>query len=101
MGYIPTKTTLSKYGLTLSEWENLLISQGGKCAICKKEAKIFHIDHEHIRGWKSLLPEKKRLYVRGLLCWYCNRWYMSRNMTIEKAGNIQNYLLEYERLRKN
>lgn len=98
----PSKATLRKYGLTLGEWKAILDRQGRICPICEKEPSTgrFVVDHFHARGWKKMTPEKRKTYVRGLTCWYCNRWYMSRNMTIEKASNIQNYLLQYE-WRKN
>ena len=54
------------YGLTLEQYDALLASQGGCCAICenpKPEAeKSWHVDHDHQSG-----------KVRGLLCGACNR----------------------------
>lgn len=94
----PSKATLKKYGLTLGEWRDILTKQGGICPICEKEPSTgrFVVDHLHVKGWKKLPPEKRKTYVRGLTCWFCNRWYMSRNMTIEKARNIELYLLRFE-----
>lgn len=94
--YLPSKQTLRRYGLTLDEYQAILIRQDGKCPICGKSPDRFHIDHEHVKGWKNMPPDKKRTYVRGLLCWYCNRWYMSRNMTVSKAINMGEYLRDYE-----
>ena len=59
----------SKYGITSEDYEKLLESQSGKCAICgtddgasAKGSSTFSIDHCHETG-----------NVRGLLCNTCNR----------------------------
>jgi hypothetical protein len=61
-----------KYGISLQEFDDLLIAQGGVCAICKKvcERKTrgannsgWHVDHKH-----GSVPVK----VRGILCGNCN-----------------------------
>ena len=49
------------YGLSKQDYDTLIASHGGKCAICKKDAKL-HIDHDH-----------KTNKVRGLLCAKCNK----------------------------
>lgn len=92
--HIPSKATLRKYGLDSRAWLDLLESQGGVCAICKKVPQTgrFRTDHFHIKGWKKMKPEKRRLYVRGLTCWWCNKSYLGRGITIEKALNMAAYL---------
>lgn len=94
----PTKVTLKKYGLNIGEWRMMLDEQGGVCAICGREPSSgrMHIDHVHTRGWKKMRPEQRKKFVRGLCCQFCNRFYMSRNMTIQKSRNITLYLLRYE-----
>ncbi|MGH8601525.1 MAG: endonuclease VII domain-containing protein [Gammaproteobacteria bacterium] len=59
---------LKKFGLTVAEYESLLKSQGGVCAICKRlpqlanrRTKRLGVDHEHSSG-----------RIRGLLCDDCN-----------------------------
>jgi len=56
----------SKYGITRDQYDAMLESQGGGCAICGANAPggkgDWHVDHEH--------NAKKR--VRGLLCAGCN-----------------------------
>lgn len=60
----------STYGITLAEYEALLESQNGVCAICggkeKRKSRYggvcrLHVDHDHKSG-----------KVRGLLCQQCN-----------------------------
>ena len=56
------------YGITTEQYDSLLRSQDGKCAICKtdqpggKGNKRFHVDHIH--GTTT---------IRGLLCSRCNQ----------------------------
>lgn len=59
------------YGLTEHQWKNLLSSQGGVCAICKKKSNIWHTDHDH-----SCCPPNRYTCgkcVRGILCNRCNQ----------------------------
>lgn len=52
------------YGLTPEQWDGLMTTQGGVCAICKKpnsDGRALHVDHDHGTG-----------VVRGLLCGQCN-----------------------------
>jgi hypothetical protein len=55
----------SRYGVTLEFYQELLASQGNKCAICGAEEPEgrggFHLDHDHATG-----------KVRGILCHRCN-----------------------------
>lgn len=56
--------SLSKYGLTLIEFNSLVEVQNGLCLICKCELVIgrhTHVDHCHTTG-----------KVRGILCQSCN-----------------------------
>lgn len=53
-----------KFGMTIAEYDSLLESQGGACAICKKPCptgRRLAVDHDHKTG-----------AVRGLLCHSCN-----------------------------
>lgn len=53
------------YGITESQYDEILLRQNGCCAICLRDAKTFTtrlaIDHDHRTG-----------QIRGLLCTYCN-----------------------------
>lgn len=55
----------SKYGITLADYNKMLWSQGGKCAICcvaePTSSDPLHVDHCHATN-----------KVRGLLCRSCN-----------------------------
>ena len=56
-----------KYGITLEQYNELLSSQDGKCAICNEDEKcsrnsVLAVDHCHKTG-----------EIRGLLCSHCNR----------------------------
>ena len=55
-----------QYGITLSEYHNLIKEQGGGCYICgrKKESdgRRLSVDHNHITN-----------KVRGVLCYSCNK----------------------------
>ncbi len=50
-----------RYGISLADFEDLLIAQSGRCAICRKQLVRPCIDHHHRMG-----------KVRGLLCDGCN-----------------------------
>jgi len=52
----------NKYEITFDEYSNMVISQSGRCAICRIESDDLHIDHDHDSG-----------QVRGLLCPQCNQ----------------------------
>lgn len=54
------------YGITLNDYNNMLLSQNNKCALCFRlqGSSTFHVDHCHNTG-----------RVRGILCHQCN-WYL-------------------------
>lgn len=64
-----TASSLSRYGLTVEEWQKLLDKQGGVCFICHRGGKIRHLSVDHDR---TIEKETGRLVVRGLLCDKCN-----------------------------
>lgn len=70
------------YGITQADYDAMLASQNGGCAICgrKPGARPLHVDHCHDTG-----------AVRGLLCHQCN-WYLG---TVEAGPNVLNNLLSY------
>lgn len=60
---ITNATLLSKYGISLEEYNKLLIKQNYCCAVCKDipTYQRLHVDHCHKTG-----------KIRGLLCQSCN-----------------------------
>lgn len=54
------------------------------------------IDHFHQKGWKKLPPEQRRLWIRGLICWYENHAYLGRGITVQKSRAITAYLERFE-----
>jgi hypothetical protein len=99
---VPKPATLRKYGLTAREWRAILKEQGGGCAVCRKVPKSGRlcVDHEHVPGWKRMKPEQRKKYVRGILCFFCNHYYMGRAITVKKARNVYRYLLKYDHQRQ-
>ena len=70
------------YGITLTEWYNILEKQSKVCAVCKnKFTKKLCVDHDHITG-----------KIRGLLCDKCNRGLGHFNDSIQLLKNAINYL---------
>ena len=58
------KNLKQRYGITLEQYEQLLVKQEGVCSICHRvpRTKPLAVDHDHKTGT-----------VRGLLCLWCNR----------------------------
>lgn len=94
----PTQTTLDKYGLSYTDWLEIAQRQEFVCAICHKLPKSgrLNIDHEHVKGWKKMPPEQRKIYVRGLLCYMDNKYFMARGMSVVRAINIKEYIERYQ-----
>lgn len=92
--HLPSKATLRKYGLSLEEWLEIYRNQKGCCAICKQPfgEKRINTDHVHVKGWKKMRPENRKKYVRGLLCFTCNRFLVMKGVTKEKLEAAAEYL---------
>jgi recombination endonuclease VII len=68
---------LTRYGLTLEQYRQMVMRQEGNCALCftpPKPGKNLHTDHEHRR--KAHPEDTGR--VRGALCFYCNVYRVGR-----------------------
>lgn len=74
---------LRRYGLTKGSFEQLLIEQGGVCAICKRpqRSKRLAVDHCHKTG-----------RVRGLLCDACNHGIGMLGDSADRCRAAANYL---------
>lgn len=96
---VPTKRTLSIYGLSESEWVKLIADQGWKCAICHKSSATWNTDHEHVFGWRKMPAKTRKIYVRGILCWLCNKNIVPSNFSAERATRMAKYLRDYEERR--
>lgn len=94
-----SEKTLKKFGLSQDEWQALYYKFDGKCHICKRslEGKHANVDHEHVRGWKKMPPNKRKQFVRGLACFQCNRLLLQKSVTIKKLKAATAYLEEYEK----
>ena len=77
------------YGITLAEYEDMLIKQGGGCALCgtlKPKGKgSFHVDHCHKTG-----------KIRGLLCHSCNVGIGNLQESYELLIKAAQYIKVYE-----
>lgn len=61
-GWKRAKHLWQRYGLTLDQWDAMLIEQAGRCGICDEQmVDAIAVDHCHETG-----------KVRGLLCYGCN-----------------------------
>lgn len=64
----------SKFGITLEDWDRLLVGQSGRCYLCEKPLRggrtDIHIDHDH-----ACCPGRRSCgkCVRGLACQTCNQ----------------------------
>lgn len=79
-----------KYGITIEQYEQILLDQGSVCAICKEppnDPRGFrpHIDHCHSTG-----------VVRGILCGPCNKGLGSLRDSLLILNNAINYLSKYK-----
>ncbi len=94
---VPSKATLQKYGLSAGEWLLILQRQGWVCAVCGKQPTTgkFNIDHDHVPGWKKMTAAVRSLHVRGLLCFFCNKYYVGRCITVAKAEAVVKYLQQH------
>lgn len=78
------KSGMLKYGLTLSQFDEMIVAQVGLCAACDEPMigeRNCHVDHDHVTG-----------RVRGLLCHGCNcaAGYMSDSSV--RAKKLSQYL---------
>lgn len=74
----------TKFKLTPQEYDVLLESQGGVCAICKQpnpNETFMPVDHDHVTG-----------KVRGILCPNCNNGLGRFKDDVDRLSNAIDYL---------
>ena len=72
----------TKYNMTIEEYNQMYLDQGGKCKVCPREVKrTLHLDHCHKTG-----------IVRGLLCEACNHTLGFAQDNIQILQGLINYL---------
>lgn len=97
---VPTLPTLRKYGLDEEAWAAIGDRQDWVCPCGRFPGKgTFRIDHEHVKGWKTMAPADRTRYVRGLVCWTCNFFQLAKGVTSARLRALADYLDEYERRR--
>lgn len=95
---VPQDATLTKYGLTRRTWLLRLQAQGWACGVCGTEPSTgrYVTDHEHVRGYKDKPASERAKHVRGITCWFCNRYLLARGISVERAEAVAAYLRAYE-----
>lgn len=80
---ITNATLIAKYGISLSDYNELLESQGGVCAVCGDlpDKRRLAVDHNHDTG-----------KIRGLLCQPCNVSIGKMKESPELLRKLANYL---------
>ena len=95
---IPRPATLKKYGLTQEDWIRIYESQNGCCPVCGNPLTgRTNIDHFHARQWSKKSDADRKKFVRGILCFFCNKYYLGRGVTIERLRNAIAYLERFEK----
>jgi hypothetical protein len=74
-----------KYGLSLEQYDEILVKQNGVCAVCWKtpeeQVRNFAVDHDHVTG-----------EIRGVICDYCNRRVIGRHRSPDLFLRASEYL---------
>lgn len=73
------------YGLSIDDYEKLILEQNGVCAICSRlpNGRNLSVDHNHVTG-----------KIRGLLCLPCNTMLGMANDSIDILIKAIEYLKE-------
>jgi hypothetical protein len=83
------KVVITQYGITVEQFEQMLVTQSGRCAICSIILLDPHIDHDH-----SCCLGRKACgkCVRSLLCKDCNIMLGMAKDSIKILQSAVNYL---------
>lgn len=71
------------YGLSIEQWDEMMLNQGGMCAICDSEGKLC-VDHDHATG-----------KIRQLLCKKCNTSLGLIQDSVTIAQSVVEYLKKH------
>lgn len=80
-GYVQNWYLQKLYGISLEQYNEMIVKQLGKCAVCSVQLKRPVVDHCH--------SSKK---VRGLLCFKCNNGLGQFNDDFNLMQKAVNYL---------
>jgi len=80
---------IRRYNMTLLEFEEMVKSQDGKCAICKRTTEKFVVDHDHACCDGEISCGD---CVRGLLCNSCNTMLGFAGDNIQTLNAASKYL---------
>jgi hypothetical protein len=91
------------YGLTPSDFDRLLVSQNGVCAVCRQAehavdprtgmTKRLAVDHDHSMEYAAGKCRKEA--VRGLLCTKCNTAAGMLGDSVERAFELAAYFEKF------
>ena len=76
---------MRNYGITVEQYDAMLIAQSGRCAVCSRPMDPPHVDHDHVTG-----------KVRKLLDGPCNRAAGMLQDDPEVATQLAMYLAEHK-----
>lgn len=82
--YARRKNLWKNYKITIEQFNNMLLSQGGCCAVCKGPPMgkgQFHVDHDHATN-----------KIRGLLCHKCNVALGMVNDSVDHLSSLMGYV---------
>ena len=88
--YMQPRKRLNRYGVTQEQFEVMLASQGGRCAVCQtSESKGIGwcVDHDHVTQ-----------RVRGVLCDACNKGIGFLQDDLDLLITAAEYLERYRRV---
>ena len=81
------KSLKDRYGITLDQYDEMLVAQNSVCAICEgpPKTKPLYVDHCHTTG-----------RIRGLLCAGCN----TKMALIDDGPEVMRKFIEYSQEKK-